>query len=43
MDESADPLRGGDGYVDLADGNLVVDARHGERFASEVVDGGFAL
>ena len=42
MDESADPLRG-DGYVDLGDGNLVVVVRHGERFTSEVVGGGFTL
>ena len=42
MDESADPLRD-DGYVDLGDGNLVVVVRHKERFASEVVGGGFTL
>ena len=43
MDESADPLRGSDGCVDLGDGDLVVVARHGERFTGEVVDGGFTL
>ena len=43
MDESADPLRGGDGYVDPGVGNLVVVAQHGERFTDEVVDGGFTL
>ena len=43
MDESADPLRGGDGYVDLGVGDLVVVAQHGERFTDEVADGGFTL
>ena len=43
MDESADPLRGSDGYVDPGDGDLVGVAQHGERLAGEVVDGGFTL
>ena len=43
MDESAVPLRGGDGYVDPGVGDLVVVAQHGERFTGEVVDGGFTL
>ena len=43
MDDSTDPLRGGDGYVDPGDGDLVVVAQHGERLAGEVVDGGFTL
>ena len=43
MDESAVPLRGGDGYVDPGVGDLVVVAQHGERFTDEVVDGGFTL
>ena len=43
MDDSTDPLRGGDGYVDPGVGDLVVVAQHGERLADEVVDGGFTL
>ena len=43
MDDSADPLRGSDGYVGPSVGDLVVVAQHGERLADEGVDGGFTL